>query len=215
MQVAAEEEILGIRERFRPLIEEARKHGQDTSRLEAQQGAAIQQARDRRDATQRQNKAQSDQQLIDLTQQAGDELFQIESEAAARRRGLRQQDTELVISGYETAKAAAQDNAAELLQVEQTLGREALAARQQQAQLAAEGEIAQINSTYRDLMEAARKRGEDTSALEAEQGRAIQAARDRRNATQLAKCRIFKTLFHFLPRVLHGLQMLFLAKRSP
>ncbi|WP_339096185.1 phage tail tape measure protein [Deinococcus sp. VB142] len=185
-QVAAEEEILGIRERFRPLIEEARKHGQDTSRLEAQQGAAIQQARDRRDATQRQNKAQSDQQLIDLTQQAGDELFQIESEAAARRRGLRQQDTELVISGYETAKAAAQDNAAELLQVEQTLGREALAARQQQAQLAAEGEIAQINSTYRDLMEAARKRGEDTSALEAEQGRAIQAARDKRNAIQLA-----------------------------
>lgn len=185
-QVAAREEILQIQERYKGLINEATKRGQDTTDLEQQQAAAIQQVRDRRDAVQRQNKVQSDQQLADLTRQAGDDLFQIESEAAARRRGLRQQDTDLVISGYETAKVAAQGKAAELLEIEQTLGRDALAARQQQAQFAAETEIAQINSTYRQLIEAARKRGEDTSALEAEQGEAIQAARDKRNAIQLA-----------------------------
>lgn len=90
-----------------------------------------------------------------------------------------------VIDDYEGRVAAAQGNAAKLLQIERETGAKVLAARQELAQITAREEILAIQERFKPLIDAAHQNGQSTAALEAQQGQLIQAARDQRDRTQL------------------------------
>lgn len=185
MIAAAEREYNQVKKRYEDQIEAERKAGRDTTRLAEQGAAALRLIKEGLQNDLLQSRQQFNRDMRQLEQAAANDTYQQASEQSARLRTLSEQDAQEVVSRYESAKAAAQGNAQKLLQVEETLGREALAARQRLAQLSAEGEIDSLRATYRGLMQTAQERGESTVALETQLAAAIQNVRDKRNATQL------------------------------
>lgn len=167
-QVAAEREILQLKEAFRAKIEEARKHGTSVVELESQLESSIQQIRARRDATQLANKQNSDRALIDQTRATNDELIRLELEKVERSNDLEKSYLSSRVSRYELGRdqtgedlVARRDYEVKNLQ-EITTARQDLAKRAKQAEIRAEQE------KYRILMDAARDNDSEYRRLKIE-----------------------------------------------
>lgn len=129
------------------------------------------------------------------TDTQGKRVAAIQKEIAARQKlrdatllqgrlEYQRNDAQAVIDSYESRKALAQGDAAELLRIEQQSGAEVLAARQRLAQVDAEQSIIQAREKFGKLIQDAQAHGQSTVELERQQAEAIQQIRNHRDEVQ-------------------------------
>ncbi|WP_147363967.1 hypothetical protein [Deinococcus cavernae] len=145
-QIAAREEILQIQETYRARIEEARKHGGDIAVLEQQRDALIEQVRQKRNATQLQNKVAADKLLIDQTKETTEEIIRLVAERMSRQAALedRRDNTTIAqgeLAGMQAVTSTGTEDLQARLQAEREFGNQVVLARQNIARRAADAEL--------------------------------------------------------------------------
>ncbi|GAA5513654.1 hypothetical protein Dcar01_02398 [Deinococcus carri] len=154
-QVAAEQEIIQIQERYRTQIQAARKLGQDTTVLEGQQATAIQQVRDRRDALQLANRLASDKVLLDQARDTTAELVRLANERLDRVDAVERQRDEGTVGRYQLDVDRAGEDLPARLRAEQQWEGQVRTSRQDTATLSAQADIRAQTEKYRVLIEKA------------------------------------------------------------
>lgn len=167
-QVAAAQEILQVREKYRGLIAEAQKHGQDTTALEAQRDGLIQQARDRRNDLQVANAIASDQQLLTQTRETTAELIRLANERQDGIDAVQRSQGEGVAGRAQLASDLAGDDLAARLRAEQQWEGQVRESRQNLATLTAQADIRAQTEKYRVLGEKATGNVDEQERLQLE-----------------------------------------------
>ncbi|KQR40742.1 phage tail tape measure protein [Deinococcus sp. Leaf326] len=167
-QVAAAQEILQVREKYRGLIAEAQKHGQDTAALEAQRDDLIEQARDRRNDLQVANAIASDQQLLTQTREVTAELIRLANERQDGIDAVSRGQGEGVVGRAQLATDLAGEDLSARLRAEQQWEVQVRDSRQNLATLTAQADIRAQTEKYRVLGEKATGNDDEQRRLQLE-----------------------------------------------